>query len=127
MNKENMLLACDWIEKNVRPSQWNFDEFRSTIKDGKYERVPFINANKCGTMGCFIGWCPFVPGLEPLNEDCVESTKPHQLDFYRYGRRITGVTKEEFGHLFLPESYGYDNPTKETVIARVRQFCHDAE
>jgi len=42
------------------------EEFRSNYDRSEIE---FFSKNDCGTVGCALGWSPFVPGLETIGSD----------------------------------------------------------
>ena len=77
---ERLMLLKEFLKK-VDPKKFNMDTFRSS--DDKFEK-DYISKTNCGTVGCALGWAPFIAGLEPIREDF----GPESLDWERYSGRI---------------------------------------
>ena len=77
---ERLMLLKEFLKK-VDPKKFNMDTFRSS--DDKFEK-DYISKTNCGTVGCALGWAPFIAGLEPIEEDF----GPESLDWERYSGRI---------------------------------------
>ena len=86
INIKNLIIARDGL-LGVDPEMFDMESFR---KKTKYEVVPFYDKDNCGTIGCAIGWCPFIDGLEHIESDryYYDETK---LNFDTYTRRVFGI------------------------------------
>lgn len=129
VNVTNLLKAADWIEENVKDEQFDIICYRAD-EDNKWREKQFYNLEACGTIGCFLGWCPFVPGLEPIEHDYTPHFGEMTLNFDgEYSKRIFGLDSEDganeiFCYLFWPHELaaGGDN-SRKGVIKRVRDLC----
>jgi len=78
--------------------------------------VNFKSLNDCGTIGCALGWSPFVPGLEAIEDDF------HQdggLIFDLYLIRVFGMYRgSEWSFLFGDNWCEVDN-TRKGFVKRV--------
>jgi len=80
----------------------------------------FFSIHDCGTVGCFLGWAPFIEGLETKEIDFSNVTR--NLYFDDYHLRVFGIKGNfddlVFGFLFSGEWEYYDN-TPEGALARL--------
>lgn len=109
VNFENLAKIRDWLAANDVP----FDMEYWRKKEGALVGTPF-----CGTHGCIIGWCPEIPGLEPIPEDW---RRNGSFRWLAYASRITGI--EQFSGLFdflFAVRWAYTKySSKEDAIARL--------
>jgi len=113
MNKENLVKLAKSILEKVTDDQFNMESFRSI---GGGDPCDFKSKNDCGTIGCALGWAPFVKGLEVVEGDfdCFG-----ELCFYVYSKRVFGVIKTpQWGFLFNGCWCDADN-TREGFVKRV--------
>lgn len=62
---DNLEKAAKWIRENVTQDRFNMRHYYDHPKIPLWEKgQPSVSLNECGTTGCFLGWCPSVPGLE---------------------------------------------------------------
>jgi len=66
MNTGNLIKLSKFILKNIKDEQFSMKWFRSNHTDNGVE---FYTKEYCGTVGCALGWAPFVPGLEAIGSD----------------------------------------------------------
>jgi len=85
MNTKNLLKLADFLETEITDEQFDIRSFRRN-KDGKAEL--FYTNNECGSIGCALGWTPFVEGLEVTEDDFYFSTP--SLNFHKYSNRVFG-------------------------------------
>ena len=80
----------------------------------------FFSIHDCGTVGCFLGWAPFIEGLETKEIDFSNVTR--NLYFDDYHLRVFGIKGNfddlVFSFLFTGEWEHYDN-TPEGALARL--------
>jgi len=83
----------------------------------------FFSIHKCGTVGCLMGWAPFIEGLETQKKDFSEITG--NLYFDEYHLRVFGIKGDlddlVFGFLFGGDWAHFDN-TPEGALARLDVF-----
>lgn len=119
MNKENLALLANWIETNVTQEHFDMGFYRSHEGSIKY----FVNVNDCGTCGCCLGWGPFVPGLEVIEDDFKIDDL---LSFYHYGQRIFELTAYQHNFIFDGSWARIDNSV-EGAVKRVRYLINNPE
>ena len=89
---DNLRLAAHWINENVPEANIRMEWFRSVHSEGArdFDGAHYRSPTDCGTAGCLLGWCPFVPGLEAIESDFYTNTKhnPGHLDFFRFSDRV---------------------------------------
>lgn len=114
MNIKNLKLLADWVEENVPQEKFDMGAYRQKLDGDKY---PFISKSDCGTIGCFAGWGPFVPGLEVIDEDFFDGV----LSFKSYIDRVFDIPiiSNIWEFLFDDIWHHYDN-TVEGAVARAR-------
>lgn len=128
MNKENLKKLADWIEINLTEDQFDMKAYR---QDDQGTRVGFHSINNCGTVGCLLGWAPFVPGLEVIGDELIE-THPklfsgnHVLCFESYSQRVFNLNSLqcEWDYLFEGRWARYQ-PTLKEAVQRVRTIIED--
>ena len=130
MNLKNLKLFRDGFQKLMDDgivTQETFDmEYYRSDEHGD-SIVGFYSYENCGTVGCLMGWAPFIKGFEP----CLYYDDPFQimhLDFMSYVYKIFNfdlITNQEYSHvykfLFSSEWKDFDN-TPEGALARLDVF-----
>ena len=57
MNIKNLKILRNWLEAgNIKQEQFSMGLYRSGENI-----LPYMNEDNCGTVGCLLGWCPFIP------------------------------------------------------------------
>ena len=98
------------------------DAYRQTKKS---HVVKFISLSDCGSVGCGLGWAPFVKGLEPIEErDYHPRTSGDDvfgghLNFEAYSTRLFKLTDAEWDFLFTNEWSEFDD-TVEGAVDRIK-------
>lgn len=106
INIKNLIIARDGL-LGVDPEMFDMESFR---KVSKHNTTLFINKDNCGTIGCAIGWCPLIEGLEPIDSDYVANYYRgiEHLDFEKYCKRVFGI--REFSKVW---KYLFDSNWKD--------------
>lgn len=80
---DNLQKVHDFVRDHVRDEQFDMENFRAT--DGG-DSVHFKGHRDCGTVGCFLGWSPFVLPItkEELHDD-------NFISFFRLSRIKFGI------------------------------------
>lgn len=110
--------------KNIR----KLAKFLKTIPQEKFDMgyfranrqgmCNFVSENKCGTVGCALGWAPLVPGLGPKREHFSSGT----LKFLEYCYDMFEIDEEFFRYLFS-ESWGDFDNTPLGASNRIYNLC----
>ena len=104
MNKENLLKLADFLD-TLPPEKFDMQNYRAKVYRNKiFQPVSFKEVNDCGTVGCALGWGPFVKGLEPTIYDLFSSKFSNgllYLDFVIYGERVFGVEVGSANYEFM--------------------------
>lgn len=96
-DKKTLLKVADFIEKLPQEKfhmgkyrcNKNHNWLRNNSGSFQYE----FDRNNCGTVGCILGWCPFIEGLEPMLSDY---EKMRGFPFWeRYSDRIFDFTTQD--------------------------------
>ena len=133
VNYTNLRLAADYIEKHVNDEHFNMSCFRQS-DDG--EEVPFETREDCGTIGCSLGHCPFVPGLEPVKDEftgrriwpskysSANSRQAQILSFNTYSDNKFGLTDGDtlFQFMFSGQWELYE-PSRAEAVKRIRRVA----
>lgn len=104
LNFENLNKLADFLE-TLPEEKFDLSQYRKDKKDDVYE-AEFKSMTDCGTVGCAIGWAPFIEGLEPKEEEFKHAWHAPEigkvLDYAGYSERVFGAT---FSHLtYDPDS-----------------------
>jgi len=121
-NKENLVKLAKFVLSEVSDEQFDM----SFCRGDKGLKKIFKSITDCGTVGCALGWAPFVKGLEAVEGDFIESEThdSKRLSFYYYKERVFGNS------YFINISWGFifgcgwseiDN-TREGFVKRVVYF-----
>ena len=117
MNKKNLLKLAAFLEKLP---QAKFDMLSYRLTKGM-TATNFYSLDNCGTIGCAMGYAPFVKGLEVEEEDFYKSA----LDFNNYCRRIFRIDidycgkKSRWKFIFSYQWRNADN-TPQGAAKRIR-------
>lgn len=119
MNKENLLKLADYLEK-VPSDKFEMLHFR---RNEGGDSIPYISKSDCGTVGCAVGWAPFVKGLEPIKTDFLTTAR---LSFYKYGHRVFRLlgSSDRWDWCFHPGWSPIDNSPKGAA-ARIRYLVNN--
>lgn len=114
MNKDNLILLRNFLETN-KQARNHFD--MRYYRRNSNGMTDFISIKYCGTVGCALGWAPFVKGLEVVKSDFSEWE--FTVDFEKYADRVFDLyDNETWNYLFNAEWKG-TQPTADHFIARV--------
>lgn len=131
MNKKNLLLAADGIE-GIDPDQFNMSVFRGNLGEhpNSLEYIEFSSKTDCGTLGCALGWCPFIEKLAVKDDefqtarDDWTGEKIKDLNYEKYAERIFGVVKSlKWEYMFAGNWRIYDN-TPQGAANRIREIAN---
>jgi len=118
MNNKNLVKLSKYILSEVSDEQFDMEFFRSS---GEECDVKFYSKEDCGTVGCALGWSPFVKGLEVVEDDFIEIFAGfNRLVFYEYSERVFGIDCSEDCWKFIFHSLWYEiDNTREGFVKRV--------
>lgn len=113
---EKLILLRNWLEANKNDINLNMGSYRQG-KDGN--SVAFVSHHNCGTVGCVLGWSPFVKGLEPIEDDYVRSFGKH-VDFLAYSDRVFNIEAgSNIWNFLFSANWKSINNTTEGAINRL--------
>ena len=115
---KNLEKLANYLEEKIMDSQFNMLNLRSN--SGR-ESTRFISKKKCGTIGCALGWGPFV--IPTLKSDFF--TDDHELNFARYSKRVFGLeTTDTRWYYLFSSSWDFvpKHNTKKAAIKRIRDL-----
>lgn len=118
MKHDNLQKLTDWLKENEDKIKFDMRDFRQKEIEGFKIGVTtdFLSIGECGTVGCALGWAPFVPGLEVAEQDFDYSPLNTRLDFSKYAVRVLDVDDNHPGglwnFLFGPRWTLYNNTLK---------------
>ena len=120
MNIANLKLFRDGFQKLmddgvVTQETFDMDSYRIN-KDGS--SATFRSIHDCGTVGCFLGWAPFIKGLERTDAPGWSAYSYEKFRF-PYGRNLE--FDDVFQFLFASNWKFFDN-TPEGALARLDVF-----
>lgn len=90
MNRKNLEILRDNIMM-VPQELFNMATYRGEPDDEIHDYSEFKSKSDCGTLGCALGWCPFIEGLDVKTGDF----NKEGLSFYLYGDRLFGFEKND--------------------------------
>jgi len=112
-NKKNLVKLAKYILEEVSDEQFDMKWFRSNHID---TGVEFFSKENCGTVGCALGWAPFVKGLEVIEDDY---DYLDYLNFHIYSNRVfRGVLGRYWDFLFDGAWFESDG-SREGFVKRV--------
>jgi len=82
MNEKNLVKLSKYIFEMIADEKFNLKNFRSICDVASCN---FKSKEDCGTVGCALGWAPFVKGLEFVESDFCRTGI---LNFYKYSNRV---------------------------------------
>lgn len=116
----NLSLLADYLEHNVKDEQFDMADMRQSL-DSSGNRYPatFRNRHNCGTIGCVLGWAPFVPELDYTDDEYLGTT----LDWNAYAERlfVEDTDSAEWDWLFSEWWEERDN-TRMGAVKRIRDY-----
>lgn len=120
VNTKNLIKLRDYlvIHKEEISKHFNMISYRRN-EDGI--PVDYIDGSNCGTIGCVLGWAPFVEGLEPDEDEFRHyDNKESALDFKKYSYNKFGhdIKNGIWSFLFSPQ-WRWENNTVEGAIDRL--------
>jgi len=131
MNPINMIRLASYLEEFVTQDMFDMSRFRR-VQDSPHT-IDFISKTDCGTIGCALGWCPFIEGLEPLSEEIndkhPEAAKENPiLDWRAYCLRVigTGTGSLNWNFLFSGSWDSFDN-TPNGAAGRLRYLAANGD
>lgn len=126
LNFENLNKLADFLEA-LPAEKFDMEYFRAERASTVSYSVEYESTHKCGTVGCAVGWAPFVEGLAPIEAEFeveFDWNNP-TLNFIAYSRRIFGAEPMDHGGawdlMFSQEWAGdvnHNNP--KATAARIR-------
>ena len=118
MNKLNLDKLADFLENEITDEQFDMKYYRSN--NGR--NVNFISKNHCGTVGCALGWSPFI--IPEQNEDfsCL------RLDFGKYLERVFNIDENSIYYEYMfgfKWTYTGFESTRLAAIGRIRDVAYE--
>ena len=118
INIKNLKLLRDYIRDKVTDEQFDMKVYRAN-RVGLY--MDYYSKYDCGTVGCALGWAPFVKGLEPIEKDFREGGGK-ELDYDKYSLRLFPPLFD-WSFLFSSRWVYHDN-TREGFVKRVNHLLN---
>ena len=116
MNLENLRIAVEGIEKmGIREDQFEISHYGGINACTKEE----VKNNYCNTTACFLGWFPFVEGLEPVDSDYSRYAGEFCYSSYCYRILNNHYFDIEWKFLFDIEWENHDN-TLQGALKRAK-------
>lgn len=118
LNTDNLRLAVEGIKK-LPIDDRHFDISIFGALQGKSKERSNKILETCDTIACFLGWFPFVKGLEPVGSDFAGETFYYEF----YCRRIlgipfTGIFKGNLWLFLFSPNWSVFDPTLYGALAR---------
>ena len=118
MNKKNLLLLADFLDK-LPQELFNMKYYRLN-ENG--ERVEFYSKNDCGTIGCALGWAA-ASGIPELEIEHFPK-KGTRLSWLMYSEAVFGfISENTFDYLFSEYWTEVDN-SPSGAAKRIRQVVN---
>jgi hypothetical protein len=108
MNKQRLLDAANWAEKNIKQEMFDMDQFRD---GGSFEP-------QCDAVGCMVG---HLTAIDSVN--VIENYRGNYIYFQRWSKDYFELTLDEWRYLFAGEWTIVDN-TLEGAIERMRRLAN---
>ena len=115
INIENLTKLADFLENEVKDEQFDIYAYRKKFGDD----YPFFSKSDCGSVGCALGWLPFVCNTEDL-QAC---NRIGEVDFGELSKRVLGLEEFSLFGQYMFSSRWADNEhekTREATIRRIR-------
>jgi hypothetical protein len=110
MNKQRLLDAADWAEKNIDPKMFDMSDYRTGDK----------NKPECDSIGCMVGHLTAMDA-ENVMENYLN--RYGNIHFLNWSRDLFEVEGYEWDYLFN-ESWAQVDNTLEGAIARMRRLAN---
>jgi hypothetical protein len=110
MNKQRLLEAADWAEKNIDPKMFDMSDYRTGDK----------NKPECDSIGCMVGHLTAMDA-ENVMENYLN--RYGNIHFLNWSRDLFEVEGYEWDYLFN-ESWAQVDNTLEGAIARMRRLAN---
>ena len=118
---DNLSKLADYLESNVKDEQFNMTYFRMDKidpKSGVIHDVQYTSSSDCGTIGCALGYGPFV--VEPSLCDYDDGT----LSFIKYSDRNFINAKNELWNYLFSEQWEKLSPSRLSAVSRIRNVVN---
>lgn len=116
MNIKNLKIAREAL-LGIDPDMFDISNYR--MDSNKYHKG-YKSKDDCGTLGCAIGWCPFIKGLELNEEERRECNTFKGLNFKRYSERIFDLNVfDGRGEYMFASAWSCYDPSLEGLIQRM--------
>ena len=115
INIENLTKLADFLESEVKDEQFDIYAYRKKFG----EDYPFFSKSDCGSVGCALGWLPFISSAE----DVQVCSRSGEVDFGVLSKRVLGVEEFSLFGQYMFSSRWADNDhekTREATIRRIR-------
>jgi hypothetical protein len=110
MNKQRLIEAADWAEKNINPQQFDMERFRSGNRGNP----------ECDSIGCMVGHLTAIDAKN-IMENYI--TSDIGIKFAKWSRDYFEVEGYKWNYLFSPAWTEVDN-TLSGAIARMRRLAN---
>ena len=118
MDKGNLLKLAEHLKTKVTKRQFDMEMYRKKRKFffKKVDTAYKVDRSDCGSIGCALGWAPFVEGLESQTEDLHYNREYGCwcVHFDKYCERVFGlyIFHPEWEWCFSPRWKDVDNTPK---------------
>lgn len=119
---ERLSKLADFLETEIGNKQFNMEKYRAeqsdNFSDNETNSCSFIDKNNCGTIGCALGWGPFVTRTQ--NSDFTDN---YSLDWHRFSKRAFGLdlNNNEASYLFSGDwAKSVKGKTRMAAVKRIR-------
>jgi len=102
MNEDNLVKLAKYILANISNEKFDMRWYRSSDIE---PNISFYSKENCGTVGCALGWAPFVPGLEAIGSD--------------YSLRVFGTFSGGIWDFVFSGGWSEFDNTIEGVVSRI--------
>ena len=109
MNKQRLLDAADWAEKNINPEIFDMGDYRTgqTIKP------------ECDSVGCMVGHLTAID-VENVMDNYIDC---YRINFYEWSMDYFEVDLLQWKYLF-DAWWAHEDNTLEGAIARMRRLAN---
>lgn len=111
MNKQRLIEAADWAEKNIDPKNFNMKLYRSGAKDKP----------ECDSIGCMVGHLTAIDS-ENVMENYLYADG-NRILFTDWSLDFFDIDFDEWDYLFTTDWADVDN-SLEGAIARMRRLAN---
>lgn len=117
----NLAKLADFLETQIEDSRFRISHFRQK-SSGRI--CNFVKKTDCGSVGCAVGWAPWVVKTYPKDFEADLVFPNGTLDFNKYARRVFGCSASDdsigeymFGGIWSGHDIGR---TRKATIKRIR-------